>query len=163
MVDSECTPLAGSSSAPALREGAPVAPSPPYAHVGLIHAQVPHHYDDRWDSFEESRVAITTPRGVFVEQRGSEVSHSLPTGAVTIARVASENVVEGGEPELRITLQEFVGADEGVPEQYRLVELVCGTGASGQFSCARFWSRWRRGELPPSPVDARALRSIVFP
>lgn len=135
--------------------------------VELARDVAPHDHDEgpeeSWDDFEEIRVAIATDRGTFVEQRGIEIANWLPASAVAIRRASGEDVIAGDDPELRITLERFIGADEGVPEQYQVVELVCGFGTSGAFACARFESGVKQHDVPRSPASERALRRIVLP
>jgi hypothetical protein len=167
-VESECTVLRDPTSDDGLLPAEPLAAlAPPYREVLLMRTRAPHDHDEgaeeSWDGFEEIRVAIATEHGTFVEERGIELAHWLPASAVAIRRAAVRDVIAGGDPELRITLERFIGADEGELEQYQVIELVCGLGASGAFACARFASGVKPSEVPRSPVSERALRRIVLP
>jgi len=167
VIDSECTVIEGSSSDEFEAVPSLPAPGPPYGEVGLIRARAPHDQDEgpeeSWDGFEEIRVAIATERGVFVEERGIEIADWLPYSTVTLRKLTTADIVAGGEPELRIELELFIGADEGIPEQYQVVELVCGFGPSGALACGRFESRVEELTPPASPVRARDLRALVLP
>jgi hypothetical protein len=167
-IDSECKVLRGSSSYAELLPAKPLpALGPPYLEVVLIRTVVPHDSEEGkeedWDRYEEIRVAVVTERGAFVEERGIEIAEWLPASAVTLRSATVGDVVAGGEPELRVTLELFIGADEGVPEQYQAFELVCGFGGSGAFGCARFESQVSQSEAPRSPVTEEALGRIVLP
>lgn len=167
-VHSACTVLRDPTSDDGLSPAEPLpALVPPYREVLLLRTLAPHDHDEgpeeSWDDFEEIRVAIATDRGTFVEQRGIEIANWLPASAVSIRRAAGEDVIAGGDPELLITLERFIGADEGVPEQYQVVELVCGFGTSGAFACARFESGVKQYDVPRAPASERALRRIVLP
>jgi hypothetical protein len=167
-LDSECTVLATPTSDTDLSPSEPLpALAPPYRDVVLIRTRTPYDEDEGpqqdWDDFEEIRVAIVTERGAFVEERGIEIATWLPASAVALRSATVREVVDGGEPELRIVLERFIGADEGASEQYQVVELVCGFGASGAFACARFESEVAMENVPRSPVHARELRRIVLP
>jgi hypothetical protein len=168
VVDSECTVLRGPTSDADLSPAEPLpALAPPYRAVVLVRASAPYDYEEgprrSWDDFEEIRVAIVTERGAFVDERGIEIANWLPASAVTLRSATVHDVVTGGEPELRLALELFIGADEGAPEQYQRVELVCGFGASGTFACARFESDVAMQEVTRSSVSAGALRRLVLP
>jgi hypothetical protein len=167
-VDSECTVLREPTSDVDLSPAAALpALSAPYLEVLLLRTRAPYDYEEgkeeTWDDFVEIRVAIDTERGTFVEERGIEIANYLPASAVAIRKATVEDVVTGGVPELRIVLELFIGADEGVPEQYQTFELVCGFGASGRFACARFESEVKTYDPPRSPVKPEALRALVLP
>jgi len=113
--------------------------TPPFGRVRLVRIVAPYEYEpDRWDDFEEIRLAIETEQGVVVDERGLEISRALPASCVRIVSAVSEDVVAGGDLELRVELELFVGADEGVPERTTRYDVVCGTGPSGDLSCARY-------------------------
>jgi hypothetical protein len=167
-VDSECTVLRDPTSDEYLSPAEPLpALGSPYRDVVLIRARTPYDDDEgpdeSWDDFEEIRVGIVTERGAFVEERGIEIANWLPASAVALRSATVKDTISGGEPELRISLELFIGADEGVAEQFQAVELICGFGASGAFACARFESAVKTSDVPRSPVTARALRRLVLP
>lgn len=168
VVESDCAVFPGPTSDEGLLPAAPLpAPGSGYREVRLVRVRAPYDDDEgpetSWDEFEEIRVAVVTDRGTFVEERGVARANWLPASAVAVRRAIVEDVVPGGAPELRIVLERFVGADDGVPEQYQSIEFVCGFGASGGLSCARFASKFTRGEVPRAPARASALRELVFP
>lgn len=165
-IESECTVLGEPTSDADLSSAEPLpALTAPYRSVALVRTRAPYREEGEtsWDDFEEIRVAIITERGAFVEQRGIEIADHLPASAVAIRKATVEDVVTGGDPELRIVLEQFVGADEGVPEQYQVFELVCGFGAAGGLACARFESDVQTLTAPNSPVTPEALRKLVLP
>lgn len=159
---SACAPI-GAPTSDERASPAPLPEAPPFGAVGLIRTSVPRETDGRWNDFQEVRVFVTTDAGVFVEERGIELAAWLPESIVTLETATAELLVGSRPPELRVRLELFVGADEGVPEQYQRIELVCGTGRSGALACGRFASRFGRARRPGWPATAARVRRLRFP